>query len=248
MHGASCIVLISSLQLLACANAVESVPSVDEWMRQHTPPGAVVAQSSSSPSANSQPARVGPDGLPLRNLQIELRQVQIGQGSASSVAGSGAVVVQGGSTGSSVGGSAGVSAQASAGSGRTNLQQNAIVLNGRAVNFTLGQTVPLRLLQTAVVQGRLTAVPSKVLIERNSGFSARPVWLGGSDVEVEIATSLARGAQQTSASTSLQLPLNEWIAIAESAEDVQTTSSGILSRNSESSSNRLRVEIRLSLR
>jgi hypothetical protein len=199
--------------------------------------------------------------LPLRNLQIELRQLREDTASATSVGAQGAVVVQPGgaprsgshsrthnSTHSRVQGQIDIQADAREGQSRQRLAQQALVLNGRAVNFSIGHTLPLRVVQTAVRGGALQVLPSTVLIERGSGFSATPIWRGGDSAEVQIATQLARGPEQTQTATTLSLPLGEWTTIAESEENSTSSDSRWLAHERSATSAQLRVQMRLSVR
>jgi hypothetical protein len=128
------------------------------------------------------------------------------------------------------------------------LQQQALVLNGRSVSFTLGQTVPLRVVQVLIYKDVLNLVPTTVLIDRNSGFTARPLWYGDEVAEVEISTTLTQGARQSKLSTTLPVQINEWITIAQWEDAQSSNSSGILSRSSEQAQSSLRVEMRVTVR
>jgi hypothetical protein len=128
------------------------------------------------------------------------------------------------------------------------LQQQALVLNGRRVSFSLGQTVPLRVVQVLAYKEGLHFVPSVVLIDRNSGFSARPLWYGNDVAEVEISTALAQGARDAKVSTTLPVQLGEWITIAQTEDAQNSNSSGILHRSSENSQSNLRVEMRVTVK
>jgi hypothetical protein len=123
-----------------------------------------------------------------------------------------------------------------------------LVLNGRSVSFTLGQTLPLRVVQALVYKDVLSFVPSTVLIERNSGFTARPLWYGDDIAEVEISTALAQGVRQSKVTTTLPIQLGEWITIAQTEDAQSSNTSGVLSRSSEQGQSSLRVEMRVTVR
>jgi hypothetical protein len=189
-------------------------------------------------------ARGNPAVLPQRNLQIEIRQLGTESAERSNVDAQGRVIVQPGQTRAQ----ANVTVDHNRSQQSRNLQQQALVLNGRSVSFTLGQTVPLRVVQVLNYKEVLNFVPTTVLIDRNSGFTARPLWYGDEVAEVEISTTLTQGARQSKLSTTLPVQINEWITIAQS-EDAQTSSSsGILSRSSEQGQSSLRVEMRVTVR
>jgi hypothetical protein len=134
------------------------------------------------------------------------------------------------------------------------LSQQALVLNGKSVGFSLGQTAPLRVVQVLAFNGNLHFVPSTILIERNSGFSARPLWYGDDVAEVEISTMRTQGTQsspstrQTSAATTLQVQMNEWITIAQGEESQTNTASGMLSQSGERAQSNFRVEMRVTVK
>ena len=180
----------------------------------------------------------------MRNLQIEIRQQGSDAVQGRSIDAQGRVILQPSSSRGA--GSVNID-QTNANRGR-NLQQHALVLNGRSVSFQLGQTVPLRIVQVFAINGGLSIIPSTVLIDRASGFSARPIWSGGEMAEVEISTALAQGAQQTHTSTMLQIPINQWVTIAQMEDTQSNSSSGILSRSSEQGQSSLRVEMRVTVK
>lgn len=185
-----------------------------------------------------------PANLPLRNLQIEIRQQGSQAVQSKSIDAQGRVILQ---LGNSRGAGSVKIDQTNANRGR-NLQQQALVLNGRSVSFSLGQTVPLRIVQVFATSSGISIIPSTVLIDRASGFAARPIWSGGEMAEVEISTALAQGAQQTNTSTTLQIPINQWVTIAQTEDTQSINSSGIISRSSEQGQSSLRVEMRVTVK
>jgi hypothetical protein len=189
-------------------------------------------------------AQANPAVLPLRNLQIEIRQTGNDSVQRSNIDAQGRVILQpGNSRGDAI-----IGIDQSRSNQTRNFQQQALVLNGRSVSFTLGQTVPLRVVQVLIYKDAVNLVPSAVLIDRNSGFTARPLWYGNEVAEVEISTTLAQGARQSKVSTTLPIQMNEWITIAQT-EDAQTSStSGALSRSSEQAQSSLRVEMRVTVK
>jgi len=162
----------------------------------------------------------------------------------------GGVLLQPGHSGATVN----ITAQNSQRSEARDLVQRVLVLNGRPVAINLGNTTPLRLTQAFVQNGVLRYAGSTVLIDTNSGFSARPVWRGSSSVELELAAVQSRpgtaGAMpsSSSASTSLALPLGEWVTMAQSDDAATANSSGLAGAGQTSGREALTVEVRVSVR
>jgi len=200
-------------------------------------PAWLMAQPSGNPGA-------GPEALPMRNLQIEVRQAGSSLRSQSALGAQGGIVLQPGRSGIN----ANVTAQDSQRSDTRDLVQRILVLNGRNANINLGNSQPLRL-----VQGRQAAT---VFIDANSGFSARPVWYGGDSVELELAAGQASRAgsspmaplSSSSTSTSLSVRLGEWVTVAESDDAGSGNSSGIADSRQSTRRDGMRVEVRLSVR
>jgi ubiquitin len=194
--------------------------------------------------------------LPLRNLLVEVRQVGSDAEQRSSIDAQGRVILQPGrSRGEGV-----VSIEQGRSQQDRRLEQQALVLNGRSVSFSIGQTVPMRVVQVLAFNGNLHFVPSAILIDRNSGFSALPLWYGDDVAEVEISTmrspgnssaqgnSTTQGVRQSKASTTLHVQINEWITIAQSEDSSNSSASGILSQSGEQKQSNLRVEMRVTVK
>jgi hypothetical protein len=189
-------------------------------------------------------ALTSPEPIPMRNLQIEVRQAGSSLRSQSTLGAQGGVVLQPGRSGVN----ASITAQDSQRSDARDLVQRVLVLNGRSANINLGNSQPLRL-----VQARQAAT---VFIDANSGFSARPLWYGGDSVELELAAGQASrsGASpsaplsSSSVSTSLSVRLGEWVTVAESDDAGAGSSSGIADSRQSTRRDGLRVEVRLSVR
>jgi len=200
-------------------------------------PAWLMAQPASNPNPS-------PEALPMRNLQIEVRQAGSSLRSQSALGAQGGIVLQPGRSGIN----ANVTAQDSQRSDTRDLVQRILVLNGRNANINLGNSQPLRL-----VQGRQAAT---VFIDANSGFSARPVWYGGDSVELELAAGQASRAgsspmaplSSSSTSTSLSVRLGEWVTVAESDDAGSGNSSGIADSRQSTRRDGMRVEVRLSVR
>ncbi len=198
---------------------------------------AVIAQSAMQSIAN-------PNPLPLRNLQIEVRQVQSSrreQGGVQTDA-----ELQFGSGGST-------SAQARLRLGQQQAQQSGsasqqvLVLNGRSAAISLRSSTPFRLMQTQFRNGRPVLVQGFVLLEASTGFMATPRWDGTDQVELEIAASQAGRVSSHSTST-LVLPLGEWVSIAQSETNNHSTRSGLLGQASEYDQQTTELQVRLTVR
>lgn len=163
--------------------------------------------------------------LPLRNIQIEVRQVRRDD----------AV------------GPAGEATRAQA----TTARQQVLVLNGRRATIALRNTVPLRLVQTFVHNGVMVVVPGTVLMEAGTGFEATPRWDGQSRVELELAAGKGKGsyhAQSASTTTLVVMPLGEWVTVAQAEQDAAGSRFGRDARTHWSGQSSTEVQVRVSLR
>jgi hypothetical protein len=200
-------------------------------------PACLMAQATANPAP-------GLEGLPMRNLQIEVRQAGNSLRTQGALGAQGGIVLQPGRSGAN----AGITAQDSQRNDARDLVQRVLVLNGRSANINLGNSQPLRL-----VQARQAGT---AFIEANSGFSARPLWYGGDSVELELAagqashpgTSPMAPLSSSSVSTSLSVRLGEWVTVAESDDAGAGNSSGIAASRQSTRRDAQRVEVRLSVR
>lgn len=195
-------------------------------------------------------AQTPPAPLPLRNLLIEVRQDDGLSESRERIGADVNVRAQPGRSDVDI--AIDARSRQSERSGR--VQQQVLVLNGRPTAISLGSSVPLRLRQFIVQNGIRRSVPGTVWVQAGTGFTATPVWEGGGSVYLELVATQGRQAlgPQASTSTTLMLPLDEWTTIADS-EDVQdqqqnATSLGGGGRDTRSSSQSLRVQVRVSVR
>jgi hypothetical protein len=185
--------------------------------------------------------------LPLRNLQIEVRQIQHDDSSRERVGAAAAVRLQPGQSGAAVG----INAQGNERRHSGSSQQLALVLNGRRTAIMLGNSVPLRVFQSRLRNGVLRAVPGTVWLEAGTGFDAIPRWDGGDMVDLELTAMQARGnspTQTSTASTSVTVPLGEWVTVAESDQDLSNQQSGPGGYSRSSGQSQLKVQVRVSLR
>ncbi len=200
-------------------------------------PAAALAQSSGAP-------------LPLRNLLIEVRQDDGSSSSRERVAADVNARAQPGRSEVDVN----IDARSRQSERSGSAQQQVLVLNGRPAAIKLGQSVPLRLRHFITQGGVRRSVPGTVWLQAGTGFTATPVWEGGDSVYLELAATQGRQplGQGASTSTTLLLPLDEWMTVADS-EDVQDKQQGAAGlggggRETRSSSQSLRVQVRVTLR
>jgi hypothetical protein len=197
----------------------------------------VYAQTAINSGANATP-------LPLRNLLIEVRQVQSEDGQQAGVDVQGGRVTGGLAQGRSSG---------------TAVQQ-ILILNGRPARIAVQTQTPLRLLQSFVRNGQIIITQGTVLIEAGTGFSALPRWDGGDVVEVELNTQQAlrplfpqAGAvnaqsAQSSTGSNMLFPLGEWMTVAESEQNLQNNQQRLRGAQTQSGVAKTEVQLKVSLR
>ncbi len=182
----------------------------------------VTAQPAMNSGANA-------DKLPLRNIQIEVRQVlqQLReradrQNQHSSTA-----------------------------------QQQVLVLNGRSAAIALRISTPFRLMQTQFRNGVPIQVPGIVLLDASTGFGATPRWDGSDVVELELsatqastASNLGRGMPTTSTSSAstLMIPVGEWVTMAQSDQGSQSSGFRWGGQGAQSTQQSSELQVRLTVR
>jgi hypothetical protein len=200
-------------------------------------------------AAQAQPAiNPGASGeLPLRNLLIEVRQLEQDRRTQERQDATATVRVQPGNSSAAL--ALGLQATQAERSGSA--QQQALVLNGRRTAIVLRNTVGLRVLQSFQHQGRWVTTPGTLWLQAGTGFDATPRWDGGDTVELELATLQGRNAlagESASTRTSVMLPLGVWMAVAESDETQDSQQGGLGNSGRSASQSRLQVQVRVSLR
>lgn len=179
--------------------------------------------------------------LPLRNVLIEVRQVQTDESQRSTAA---------------LENPAGAGLQMNQSRNSATTTQQALVLNGRPVRLMLQTTSPIRLLQSFVRNGRVVTTASTVLLETGTGFIATPRWDGGPLVELELAAQQtvrgdmppSGGVAQSSLSSMLVVPLDEWTTVGESEQSNQSSRSNLAGGQVQNGLQRTGVQVRISLR
>lgn len=187
--------------------------------------------------------------LPMRNLQIEVRQVRGSSASRNTLDASGTVRLQPGHSGGQVH----IDAQSGQRTESGDVAQRVLVLNGRSANILLGNSVPVRLLHSFVKNGIVRYGSATVLVNAGSGFAARPLWRGGDSAELELAAvSSPRSATSPPTDsrvvTTLVVPLNEWVTVAQSDEDGTGSRSGLFNNTQSATRSALTVQLRMSVR
>jgi len=193
-----------------------------------------------------------PNPLPLRNLQIEVRQVQHDDSQSAGLESHGGVRVN---PDGSVALTGQVRAQETQARQSGTAVQQVLVFNGRSAHIALRTDTPVRLMQTLVRNGVLVFTQGTVLLQRGTGFSATPRWDGSDRVELEIAAQQALNASNTgasqpssSAASVLVLPLGEWTTVAQSEQQISDARSGQGGAIVQSSQTSTDVQVRLTVR
>lgn len=187
--------------------------------------------------------------LLLRNLQIEVRQLRDNRQLQNTLGDSGTVLLQPGQSGEHVN----ITAQNSQHHDSGELIQRLRVLNGRSANIMLGNSVPLRRLQSFVHDGVVRYGSGTVLVNANSGFSAKPLWHGADSAELELAAVQSTGRTASLPATSnvvttLVVPLNDWVTVAQSDEASAGNNSGLFNNGQSAARSALTVQVRISVR
>lgn len=185
--------------------------------------------------------------LPLRNLQIEVRQIDQDSRMRERIDADIAARLQPGQSGLALG----IGAQDQQTERHGNSQQQVLVLNGRRATILLRNTVALQLLQSFQRRGVWVTVPGTVWLQAGTGFDATPRWAGGDTVELELSTLQGRqplAGESARTSTAIVLPLGEWMTVAESEQAQDSQQSGLTGGGRTSSQSMLRVQVRVSLR
>ncbi|MCM5682859.1 hypothetical protein M8A51_25320 [Schlegelella sp. S2-27] len=204
------------------------------------------------PSVFAQP------GLPQRNLRIELRQGDQTELARQGASASGSVVISSHRTVNAQGGVT-VHTTRRESVTRGDGTQQVLVLNGGRAGIRLAQQQPLQWYQVIWnARDGATLVPSKVMLEAGRGFTVQPRWPGGGEpVTVEIAAESSRFNDPTSGMqdrplreggttlTRVQVPLGEWVTIADTLEEQHTIERGNWSSAEARGSRRSVVQMRV---
>jgi len=211
-------------------------------------------------------AQSGAQRLPMRNLLVEVRHGEASrfEQQAAGVDQAGVVI---GSDGS-VRGGAQVTIGSAQGKTSGDATQQLTVLNGREAMLRVGAQVPLQWLQWGwSAQDGPILVGSSQLVDVGKQVTVRPSWPGGSaPVTVEVRTeaaALASGGMRprytpdgqplpegsvdrAGVLTTMQLRLGEWVTVARSGDEAQSSQRGTLSTREVASSRAYVVQMRVS--
>lgn len=238
-----------------------SMPPSAAWrclVRRFYMPFVLLALMQSAQAATELIANNTP--LPLRNVLVEVRQVQQSQQHNSGAQLSGRV-----DGGRDAWGQAQVQARQRQTQRAGTATQQVLVLNGRSARVAIGTQVPLRVLQTYIRNGRLVAVPGTVVLEAGTGFSATPRWDGSDVVELEISAAQTLGdgralgggqsprsdatpTPSAQASSLLAMPLDTWVTVAESDAQSGGASSSLGGQTQWAEQASSALQVRLTLR
>ena len=170
------------------------------------------------------------DKLPLRNVLIEVRQVQQSDAQRAVAQTRGTLRMRGYQQSDTT-------------------TQQVLVLNGRSAHITVGTQTPMRVLQTVLRNGVWVAIPGTLVWDASTGFAATPRWNGGDRMELEIsatqASGFARPMQQTD--NVLMVPTGQWVTVAQSeteSDQQDTTLGGQVQSHAQGST---AVQVRLTL-
>jgi len=165
------------------------------------------------------------DPLPARNLLVEWRVSAMATDQRSS----GAIILRSDGSGTR----AGASVDTRSGERSRDGVQRVIVLNGASATVRLAQAVPWQFVQAAwgaasSPRGRGVALGTQ-WIESGQGLQVQPRWPGGTaPVTVELHAESAEPSADGSGAreqlhTTLQLPMNQWVAVAQRSADPNQT-------------------------
>ncbi|MED5620577.1 hypothetical protein [Ideonella sp. BN130291] len=189
--------------------------------------------------------------LPQRNLAVELRWVTSQQRSGQDLSAGGGVVV---GTNGTVDARGSVVLRAGDQRSEADQVQRVTVLNGGRAGMRLTQSLPVQWLEVATTPRGPAALLRQGLMEAGTAFELRPRWPGGpAPVTVEVAHQDSRAARGDIGSTNggvfttVQLPLNEWVSVAESVDQGRAMERGALSTRDVAASQRRLLQMRVSL-
>lgn len=162
--------------------------------------------------------------LPLRNLQVELRQVEMLSQAPSGTPGSGSRVIGSvSSTNAPAGAVVYRTLPEQASLSRLQGTQRLTVINGRSASLRLSRATLLQWMQPAwQSDGTVALLPGAAWAEAVGGVSVRPRWPGGvAPVQLELAAESAElpvdptaGVPSHRLHTTVSVPLDQWTPVA----------------------------------
>ncbi len=222
-----------------------------QWLARKLAVVATACVSGLICNAQSLPAAAQP--LPLRNLMIEVRQVQNSSRDTSGITGGGVVTLGSGGQ-SGINGQLQIQQRSQTQSASTG--QLALVLNGRSTRIALGSSVPFRVYQTYFRNGQRVLGQGTVLLDAGTGFSATPRWDGSDVVEIEISAQQALSASsqtmgvspQASMGSTVIVPLGEWSTIAQSEQSGSSSDRGLGGAGNSANQSSVEMQVRVTVR
>ena len=195
----------------------------------------------------------GGSTLPLRNLLIEVRQVQSGDARQTELGSQGGVRL---GTDGQVALQGELLARQRQTQQSTAAVQQVLVLNGRSADIALRSSTPLRLMQSFVRNGRVFVTQGVVFLQAGTGFAATPRWEGAEQVELTLSAQQAlippggtsSGATQSGTSSTLVLPLGAWTSVAQSDSSGESSARSLVGNASTSEQRSMDVQVRITLR
>lgn len=174
--------------------------------------------------------------LPLRNIQIDVRQIQRNSQERSGTADGGLAATE---------------------SRNSTAQQQVLVLNGRSAAIGLRSTTPYRLMQTHYRNGVPILVPGVLILDATTGFVATPRWDGSNWVELVLSATQAGAASTTGrelpspssrSDSTVLVPVGEWITVAQSDQDSLSVRSNWGSQEEQNTRQSSELQVRLTVR
>jgi hypothetical protein len=213
---------------------------------------AIANQNNTNPQATAAAAAAAASALPLRNVQIEVRQVQQDSTERAGIEATNPRVEIDRNGQVNVGGQLQIQRRQS--SQTSSARQYALVLNGNSTRITLGTSTPVRLVQTVVRNGVVVSTQTVGLLDSGTGFIATPRWNGSDRVALEISAQQTQATvgsfsrQVSGTSSTLVLPLDVWTTIAQSEQDTSGSSSSLGGGTSQSGRSGYDVQVRLTIK
>jgi hypothetical protein len=227
---------------------------------------AIANQNNTNPQATAAAAAAAASALPLRNVQIEVRQVQQDSTERAGIEAANPRVEIDRNGQVNVGGQLQIQRRQS--SQTSSARQYALVLNGNSTRIALGTSTPVRLVQTVVRNGVVVSTQTVGLLDSGTGFIATPRWNGSDRVALEISAQQTQATgsfgvntntvgspqagsfsrQVSGTSSTLVLPLDVWTTIAQSEQDTSGSSSSLGGGTSQSGRSGYDVQVRLTIK
>jgi hypothetical protein len=187
--------------------------------------------------------------LPQRNLLVELRWTEAHEHSVDGASARGGITV---GTAGNVDARGSVVVRSARGDAQAQAVQRLTVLNGGHAGVRLAEAVPLQWVEIASTPRGNAGVVHQAWVQTGSSFEVAPRWPGGNaPVMVEVShgssgVAAASAPQGEEAFTTLRVPMNEWVTVAQDGEAAVHRAEGtVSSRDAERRTHRL-LQMRIS--